>query len=219
MARRLAWLCASTIVLVVAWTALPSFLVVADSLPARADAIYVFPGELPERVRCAAELYRRGIAPLVVFSGGSIRPELEVIGAPLTDAAVGALLAARSGVPASAEVVLPQGTSTWEDAGILRHWAEAAGSRQVVAVTSPLHSRRARHTLRLTLEPIGTRVFVVPCGPRLPTTGAWWLEERPLLSAVSEMLKLALYWVRYFAPTALGLTPPPGATPRDSPRR
>ena len=190
---------------------LPRLLTVSDPLPSRADAIFVFAGDLPERARCAAELYRRGLAPLVVFSGAGIRPELVAVGRPLSDAAVGALVATAAGVPPAAERVIPLGTSTWEDAGVLRRWMQSAGARSVIAVTSPLHSRRARRSIRLALEPIGAEPSLIACGPRLPIGSAWWFAERPLIAVFTESAKLALYALRYFLPTSLGLSPPPGA--------
>ena len=60
---------------------------VSDPLPARADAIYVFPGEIPSRPLCAAELWRRGVAPRIVFSGGSLDRSLAAVGQPMTYAA------------------------------------------------------------------------------------------------------------------------------------
>jgi uncharacterized SAM-binding protein YcdF (DUF218 family) len=187
--------------------ALPSWLAVSDPLPARADAIFVFAGEAPERQRCAAELYRTGVAPRLVFSGGVVRGELLALGQPLTEAEVGARVAQSAGVPRDAMTVLPEGTSTWEDGLVLRRWVRDSGAREVVAVTSPLHSRRARRTLRLLLEPLGVNVHVLACGPRLAPTSGWWLDERPLIAVSNEALKMLLYGARHFAPAALGAAP------------
>ena len=193
-----------------AFAALPSFLLVSDPPPPRADALYVLPGELPDRPRCAAELYRRGFAPVVLFTGGTVRPEVAAVGQPLPEAALSARVAADAGVPPEAEVVVAEATSTWEDAAAVRRWAERSGARSIVAVTSPLHSRRARRSLRLALDPIGARVTLIACGSRLPPFSPWWLEEKPLIAVTNEALKLAHYGVRYFVPAELGLRPRPG---------
>lgn len=210
MTTRLALLALGAGALLLFVASIPSLLEVSDPLPERADAIFVFAGEVPERARCAAELYHRRLAPVVVFSGANVRPELAAIGRPVSDGAVGALIAADAGVPPSAETVIEEGTSTWEDAGVLRRWTQRAGARTVVAVTSPLHSRRARRALRLAFVPAGADVRVVACGSRYPFWSGWWLEERPLVAVTNEVLKLALYGARYFAPAALGLRPRPG---------
>ena len=189
---------------------LPLLLDATDPLPAQADAMFVFAGDVPARPRCAAELYAKGVAPRVVFGGGRIAPELEAVERPMTDAAVDATIAMQAGVPIDATVVLPEGTSTWEDAGVRGRWAEKGAARSVVAVTSPLHSRRARMTLDLVTRATGIRIAVVTCGEPLSPGSLWWLDERPLVQVSNEALKLGLYVVRYLVPARLGLRPPPG---------
>ncbi|HEY8517987.1 MAG TPA: YdcF family protein [Candidatus Binatia bacterium] len=190
---------------------LPRLLAATDPLPPRADAIFVFAGDVPDRPRCAAELYARGLAPRVVFGGGRTLPELIAVERPMTDAVVNATIAMQNGLPIEAAVVLPEGTSTWEDAAVLRRWVEQSGAKSIVAVTSPLHSRRARTTLRLTAGEAGFDVRVHACGEPLPPESLWWLEERPLIQVTNETLKLALYTVRYFVPAWLGFGPVPGS--------
>lgn len=189
---------------------LPRLLNATDPLPAHADAMFVFAGDVPARPRCAAELYARGVAPRVVFGGGQVAPELEAVERPMSDAAVNATIAMQAGVPIDATVVLPEGTSTWEDAGVLRRWAEQEDVHSVVAVTSPLHSRRARMTLDLVAKATGVEIAVVACGEPLSPGSLWWLEERPLVQVANEALKLGLYVARYVVPARLGLRPPPG---------
>jgi len=216
LARSALGLAALLVLLAVLGAYLPSFLAVSDPLPASADAIFVFAGDVPERSRCAAELYRRGLAPVLVFSGEVVRPELAAVGQPLTEAALNARVARDAGVPEQAEIVLPTGTSTWEDGEVLRRWSQSVGARRLVAVTSPLHARRARRTLRILFAGSDVDVALVACGERLGPTSGWWREERSLVAVTNEALKLALYGIRYFAPAALGLA---GAspTPREVP--
>jgi uncharacterized SAM-binding protein YcdF (DUF218 family) len=211
MRRVLIWGVGWAALLAAMFLSLPHWLEASDPLPARADAIFVFAGQVPDRARCAAELYAKHIAPVIILTGGSVKPELAAAGVPLSDAALNAKLVTDAGVPPAAQHVIPAGTSTWEEAGVLRDWAALSGARNVVAVTSPTHSRRAREALRLALSPLGTQVSVSVCGERYGLASRWWLEERPLVNVTDEALKLCLYIVRYFVPTALHLRPPPSA--------
>jgi uncharacterized SAM-binding protein YcdF (DUF218 family) len=194
---------------------LPRLLTSVDPLPAHADALYVFAGDVPARPRCAAELHARGIASRVVFGGERVLPELEAVERPMTDAAVNATVAMQAGLPIEAAVVLPEGTSTWEDAFVLRRWAEESDARRIVAVTSPIHSRRARWTLEVAFAGSGREVLVHACGTPAQPGSLWFLEERPLVQTTNESLKLALYVVRYLAPAWLGWgrTPPARSRP------
>ena len=169
----------------------PAMLIVADPV-VHADALYVFPGAVPQRADCAAALYRDNVAPRVVVSGERIRPELEVLGLPLSDAEINARLLVRDGVPREAIVILNEGTSTWEDASALRRWVSTTPSiRRIAAVTSPTHSRRARRTLAKVFRDMPVEIAVQPC----PSTIAphWWRNEDDLLRVINEYIKLAYY--------------------------
>jgi len=209
MRRILIWGGICTALPAMLFLSLPHLLEASDPLPAQADAIFVFAGQVPDRARCAAELYARHLAPILILTGESVKPELAAAGVPLSDAELNAKLVTEAGVPSAAQRVIPSGTSTWEEAGVLHDWAAQSRARSVIAVTSPTHSRRAREALRLALAPLGTRISVSVCGERYALASRWWLEERPLVNVTDETLKLGLYVVRYFVPTALHLRPPP----------
>ena len=171
------------------------FLMVTDEL-APADALYVFPGGIPERAECAAQLFRQRIAPRVVVSGERVRPELEVIGMPLSDAELNARVLVSHGTPRDAIVVLEEGTSTFEDAASLHRWATATpGLRRILAVTSPTHTRRARRTLARAFRDSGIAIGVRPCPADVTTD--WWRHEDSLLRVINEYFKLAYYAVAH----------------------
>ncbi|WP_224244691.1 YdcF family protein [Hyalangium gracile] len=117
-----------------------------------ADAVVVLgarvlPGGVPSgalysRVEKAVELYREGIAPRLVFSGG-------VGDHPPSEAQVMRSLAVELGVPAEACILEEQSHSTEQNtrfsAGLLR----SLGARRVVVVSDPYHLLRARQYFRL----------------------------------------------------------------------
>ena len=86
------------------------------------------------RLEHALGLYQRGLAPLVVVTGGK-QP-----GDRFTEAAVGARFLVDRGVPESSIVQEPDGRTSWQSlqavAAVLR-----AGSR-VLLVSDPYHERR-----------------------------------------------------------------------------
>lgn len=114
----------------------------------RADAIVVLGNRPPlvggevapetaRRVRRGVELYERGLAPILVVTGGSVRP---------TEAEVMARYARRLGVPPEAIVVEDRARDTAENA---RFTVEALCrdrdlcAPHVIVVSSPYHLRRA----------------------------------------------------------------------------
>lgn len=201
------------IALLVALVFLPRLLLATSTPVGSYDALFVFPGEVPDRAECGAALHREGFARVVVFSGGQIASELRALGINLNDAALNARIAEEAGVPRTDEVIIGEGTSTWEDALVLGRWMQETGARRVLAITSPLHSRRALWTLQAALGPLSDRLELTSCVR--PYGLWWWTGERSLVGVSIETLKLGFYTLRYFIPVALGFqpqSPPQGPT-------
>ena len=171
------------------------FLVVSDPIAA-ADAIYVFPGEVPHRAGCGAELFHAGVAPRIVLSGSKVHPSLAAVGISLNDAQVNAHVLQGLDVPMEAVTVLNEGTSTREDAEALRHWASGQVQvHRVVAITSPAHSRRAKQTLDAVFRGSLIDVRIRSCPEELGPD--WWRQEDSLLQVTNEYLKMLYYVLAY----------------------
>lgn len=200
MTRRAAWLAAIGVVVgglagaPFTLGAAGRFLVVSDPV-VPADALFVFPGEVPRRAGCAADMVRSGLARRVIVSGERVPPVLAAIGLPLSDAELNARLLREQGVAAEAIVVLNAGTSTQEDAQALRTWTAGQGVSRVIAVTSPTHSRRAKRTLRRVFGGSDVDVRVVACPSNVAPD--WWRREDTLVQVTDEYLKLLYYVVAY----------------------
>ena len=95
---------------------------------------------LAERVRAAADLYRRGGGSIVVATGGVTH------GARRAEADVIADALAASGVPRAALVVERASQTTHENAAFTRRVLPA--SARVWLVTQPFHGRRAARAFR-----------------------------------------------------------------------
>ncbi|WP_224361579.1 YdcF family protein [Hyalangium versicolor] len=99
-------------------------------------------GALYARVEKAAELYRRGIAPRLVFSGG-------VGDNPPSEAQVMRSVAVQLGVPAEACLLEEQSHSTEQNSRYSAELLRSLGARRVVVVSDPYHLLRARQYFRL----------------------------------------------------------------------
>jgi len=132
-----------------AFTPLPAFLYERITIPAhieRADAIVVLAGggvlasgqlsdsSLRRTVRGIA-LYRDGLAPLLVLSGGAGRR---------SEGAARAVLAVKCGVPDTAILASSAGHTTHEEVAALQPLLKARGVRRLLLVTDGTHMRRAR---------------------------------------------------------------------------
>lgn len=155
--------------------------IVEDSLE-RADAIVVLSDDnfYADRSTRAAEVFRQGMAPIVVASGRRLRPY-----ASITELMEHDLV--ERGVPKDKIVrVAHDARNTKEEAQALAQFAAERRWRNVIVVTSNYHTRRARYIFR--------RVF--PVGMSVRVTGArdgdfdperWWQKRISIKQLTREM--------------------------------
>src|SRR5438093_1295107 len=131
-------------------------LVVADPLPASADAIVVLAGSIPSRVLEATDLYRAGVAPRVVVTRERLargESALHARGVHLPESDELTISALEQlGVPRRAIVRLRRrARSTESEARTVARYACSHRLRRLVIVTSRPHGRRARLIYRRAL--------------------------------------------------------------------
>ncbi len=156
----------------------------------RADAIVVlgaaqYDGHpspvLKERLDHGVVLYRRGLAPLVMLTGG--RGE----GDTTSEAAVGARYVARNGVPPSAVMVEDAGRTTSESMHAVAVLLHARGANRVVLVSDPFHMMR----LGVLARRFGLTPFLSPT----PTSRIAANPVEELKYVLSESVKVPLAFI------------------------
>lgn len=127
------------------------FLVSRQDQHQRADAIVVLGAAqyngrpspvLRARLDHALGLYREGLAPVVVVTGGIGE------GDRVSEATVGQQYLTAQGVPRQAIIVRPEGRSTQASIAAVARWAEPLGIRRVLLVSDPFHMLRLRFEAR-----------------------------------------------------------------------
>lgn len=163
---------------------------------ASADAIVILAGGGPERLCHGIELYKRGLAPELWYTGDK---PLETR-TDFMDSEMMLSLAARRDMPRDKIRLLPS-TSTFEDVKAIATLVKERKVKSIIVVTSWYHTRRAMNVIRHCLA--GTNIIVYSSSStNLPyTPDNWWRDEEGLVAVVNEMIKTALYWRRY------GITP------------
>lgn len=157
------------------------------------DAIMVMGGEggRYQRTQHAITLYEEGVAPVVVFSGGTLLSA--GIACSSTDMSVDA--AGLLGLPPEAVLISGEAQSTLDEAENASLMASEHGWQSVALVTDRFHTRRSLATMQNYMP--GTLVVAsAPDDPRF-VTDRWWSTEDGLTFAINETLKLAFYWKNY----------------------
>ena len=112
---------------------------------------------LQRRTEAAVELWRQGLAPRIILTGG-------MGDHPPTEAAAAAAHARKLGVPAQALVEEGRSTSTEENA---RFAAQLTGARRVVVVTDSYHVFRSRRVFARHFPEVAGFGSTPGAGPRI----------------------------------------------------
>ena len=118
--------------------------------------------QLAARLDHVVELWPRGLAPIIVVTGGK-QPEDR-----FTEAEASARYLVDHGVPEDVLVFENAGRSTYESLEGVADELSARGLRTVLLVTDPFHALRSK----LTAEEVGLDAYVSPTGTSVVTGGS-----------------------------------------------
>lgn len=105
-----------------------------------------------------------------------------------------------AGVPSqSVDVLLQPVASTYEEAELIRDYAQQHGLRSILIVTSAYHSRRALWVFSRVFRDTGIRVGLVAVAPgdESPEPATWWLSVRGWRLVPTEYVKMIYYVIHY----------------------
>lgn len=161
--------------------------------PAPSAAIVLLLGGSHHRPQRAAELYRAGVAPVVLL-GTMTDDTLAVYDETKIDVA----LLERHGVPRSAIVVLPgKVTSTREEAARVADYARTHPMTRITVVTTAFHTSRARWIFRRVLAVRGIDVRMAAAEHPDFDEASWFRTDEGLLTYLNEAFKVVWYRLRY----------------------
>jgi uncharacterized SAM-binding protein YcdF (DUF218 family) len=104
-----------------------------------------------ERIRHGLDLYRRGYADTLIFTGGYGN------GARFSESQVARRWALKQGVPDDAILIETLSRTTWENLAQARALMQERGLRRVIVVSDPLHMARALRLSRgLGIDALGS---------------------------------------------------------------
>jgi uncharacterized SAM-binding protein YcdF (DUF218 family) len=160
--------------------------IVEDNLE-HADALIVLSDDnyYADRAARAAELYRQGMAPLVVASGRLLRPNAGIAELMEHDLI-------ERGVPKDKILKMPHhADNTREEAQALARLAGERKWRKVIVVTSNYHTRRARYIFeRIFPSDVGMMMASARDGDFDPER--WWEKRRSIKALTRELAGMAV---------------------------
>lgn len=160
-------------------------LAVSDPL-AKADAIVAISGDTGPRVVAAVDLWQKGYADVIVFSGGSQDPS------SVPSAELMKRQAVRLGVPEENIVLEPEAATTQQNARRVAELMNESGRRSAILVTSPYHQRRAAMHFSREFARFGLTFINRPAEDPRWSPERWWMNEPSRSLTVVELAKLAI---------------------------
>lgn len=160
-------------------------LAVEDPL-APADAIVAVSGDSGPRVATAVDLWKKGYAGVIVFSGGSLDPR----SAPSAELMKREAVAL--GVPEDRIRIEPEAATTQQNAKLVAELMHASGLRSAILVTSPYHQRRAAMHFSREFSRFGLTFINHPAADPRWSPDRWWASEPARSLTVVELAKLAI---------------------------
>ena len=133
------------------------------------------------RLDHAAALYQRGLAPVVLVTGGIGS------GDTLSESEVGRRYLLKSGLPDGAVVALPAGTSTAASLEGVASWFSGKDSRRVLLVSDGFHMLR--------LQIIATRLGLAPFTSPAPNSPIRSNPRRNAAYYFAEGFKVPVTWI------------------------
>ena len=169
----------------------------------KADAIVVLSGSATfrERAHEAARLYFEGRAPRILLTNDNHQgwwSSAQQRNLFFYERSLEELK--KSGVPSeSVEVLMQPVSSTYDEAELIRDYAQQHGLKAILIVTSAYHSRRALWVFSRVFRDTGIRIGLVTARPgeESPPPATWWLSARGWRLVPTEYVKMVYYVINY----------------------
>jgi uncharacterized SAM-binding protein YcdF (DUF218 family) len=161
--------------------------------------IVLLNSEINTRPFRASELFKQGLAPLILIARSESTPTVD-LGLVPNDTDNSVAVWEKQGVPADKIIVLPWPggvTSTSDEASVIRQFVEAHQTRRIILLASAFQSRRARWIFEKVLAglPVTLEMVAVPYAGFDQTN--WWKNETGLITLNNEYVKLFYYLFKF----------------------
>ncbi len=170
---------------------------IVDDPVVKSDVVVVLGGGLDSRPSFAADLYRRGLAGIILVSDVRDGPAVQK-GVIPRETEIAISLLEKEGVPASAiQTFGSHVNSTRDEAQGVLAWLEQHPVHRILVPTDPFHTRRVKWLFSRTLKDrqVDVGVSSIPTSRYDPQK--WWATEESMISFQNEVIKFAYYWLHY----------------------
>ena len=161
-----------------------------------ANLTVVLSGGAFDRGNEAAKLYHQGKVKRILCVGGNQSGDLKSLGLNYFESDVTKINLMRSQIPDSIITVIHQGTSTFEESGVVLNYCLENKIDTLVLVSNYFHSHRIRNVFNRKFKEKGIQVYIHGARSSRYQEEKWWQSEDGLLALSNEYLKLLYYFLK-----------------------
>lgn len=165
--------------------------------PQKCDAIFVLSGGAYDRGNKAADLYKQGMAPLLICTGANPFVELRALRIDTLESDMTIANLTRLAVPDAALRQIEYGTSTREEADTIIGYCKAQHFKKVMVVSSRLHTGRVYKVFGGQFKEAGIELLICGAPSSRFDELNWWKSEDGLIAVNNEWLKRFYYLLKY----------------------
>jgi len=182
-------------------TGFGKYLIVQHPLK-KADVIVCLMGSPVERGLAAAELYKQGLGPRILFAREALPDGMGILRErgvhyPETRDLLERILEGL-GVPKSDLIANDRfAHNTFEEATLAKEIAQREGYRSIIVVTSPAHTRRAWLTFKKVFGKDEVEIMILPSQYSDFRPQDWWEKRKYVKEVIIEYQKLIYDMLKY----------------------
>jgi uncharacterized SAM-binding protein YcdF (DUF218 family) len=165
----------------------------SEDTPQKTKYLFVLSGGAFDRGHEAARLYKAGLVDTLVVTGANVHQNLRVLGIEINEAQLTDSALVSFGVPQERILLIPKGTSTIEEAGIIHDFCLKKGQVRATVLSDKFHTGRAKKLIRPVLDKDGIQLTMLGSPSSEYNEDRWWESENGLIMVNNEYAKSLYY--------------------------
>jgi uncharacterized SAM-binding protein YcdF (DUF218 family) len=161
------------------------------------DAIFVLSGNAMDRAAEAAKLYKLGIGKKIICTGGNQLSDFKILGLKELESDMSRLRLLQLNIPDSVIDVIHNGSSTFEEAEVIKLYCDENNINAAVIVSSAFHTRRVHSVMHKRFLNSNTQIIIRAAESQTFNINEWWKNEYGLLAVYDEYVKLGYYFLKH----------------------